>query len=136
MRRITSWLHGQRGAAHVEFAVTSVLFFTLTFGIIEVSRLIYQYNIVASAARDGARYAIVRGLNSGRVAQGTQAMIQNHVRTRDVGRNSTVAVQWFPDNKEGSVVQVTVSQPFLSIVPYSMVSNMTVTSTSRMTILR
>ena len=47
------------GQALVEFALISVIFFLLLFGIIEGARAIYAYNTVANAARVGARTAIV-----------------------------------------------------------------------------
>jgi Flp pilus assembly protein TadG len=47
------------GAAAVEFALVSVLFFTLIFGIIQYGYYFYQLNAAASAAREGARLAVV-----------------------------------------------------------------------------
>jgi hypothetical protein len=53
-----------RGQALVEFALIVPLFFTLLFGIIEVGRFIFYYEILNNATREGARYAIVNGANS------------------------------------------------------------------------
>jgi len=45
----------------VEFVLASAVAFTLMFGIIDFGRALYAYDAVASAARIGSRYAIVRG---------------------------------------------------------------------------
>lgn len=50
-------LHGDRGAAAVEFALVSMLLFTLVFGIIEFSLVMRDKIAVTSAARDGGRTA-------------------------------------------------------------------------------
>src|SRR5689334_24280622 len=50
--------HNSRGQALVEFAVTIVALLTLTFGVIEIARIMLCYTTVANAARIGARYAI------------------------------------------------------------------------------
>ena len=40
-----------------EFAIVSVVFFMIIFGIIEFGRLLYTYNALTDGARRGARYA-------------------------------------------------------------------------------
>lgn len=52
------------GQGMVEFAVASLLFFTIIFGIIEMSWLLFTYHQVTAAAREGTRYATVRGTMS------------------------------------------------------------------------
>jgi hypothetical protein len=42
----------------VEFALISVVFFTLFIGVIEVGRLLYGLSAISNAAREGARYGI------------------------------------------------------------------------------
>jgi Flp pilus assembly protein TadG len=46
----------QRGVAIVELAIALFGLVTITFGITEFGRAIYQYNTLAKAARDAARY--------------------------------------------------------------------------------
>ena len=48
----------------VEFALVAPMFFMLLFGIIEVGRFIFYYEVLNNATREGARYAIVNGANS------------------------------------------------------------------------
>jgi len=42
-----------------EFAIISVVFFMIIFGIIEFGRLLYTHNALTDAARRGARYAVL-----------------------------------------------------------------------------
>lgn len=53
------------GQSLVEFALVFPLFLLIIFGIVDAGRLIYTYNTVSSAARDGARVAIVNQSTSG-----------------------------------------------------------------------
>lgn len=48
----------QRGQATVEFALVSVVFFLLVFGIVDGARLFQSWVTLQHAARSGARYAI------------------------------------------------------------------------------
>src|SRR6185436_20686574 len=50
---------GERGATMAEFAVISVVFFMIIFGIIEFGRLFYTHNALTDAVRRGARYAVL-----------------------------------------------------------------------------
>jgi len=50
---------GERGATMAEFAIISVVFFMIIFGIIEFGRLFYTHNALTDAARRGARYAVM-----------------------------------------------------------------------------
>lgn len=49
----------ETGQAMVEFAVTALLFFTIIFGVIDLGRAIFEYNLLASSAREGARVAVI-----------------------------------------------------------------------------
>jgi Flp pilus assembly protein TadG len=52
---------GQRSQALVEFALVSPVFFLIMFTAIDISRLLYAYTAISSAARDGARTASLSG---------------------------------------------------------------------------
>lgn len=54
---------GERGQALVEFAVVSVVFFMLVFGIFDMARLFQSWVTVEHASREGARYAITGQIN-------------------------------------------------------------------------
>lgn len=53
----------QRGAAAVEFAIISLLFFTVLFAILEFGRMLYVYNTMQEVTRRGAREAVVRWID-------------------------------------------------------------------------
>lgn len=53
--------HGQ---AMVEFALVAPVFFFLLFAIIEGGRFVFYYEMLNSATREGARYAIIHGSNA------------------------------------------------------------------------
>lgn len=50
---------GERGTTMAEFAIISVVFFMIIFGIIEFGRLFYIHSALTDAARRGARYAVL-----------------------------------------------------------------------------
>jgi hypothetical protein len=47
-----------KGQSLVEFALVSVLLFSLIFGILEMGRLMFIFSQVSAAAQEGARYAV------------------------------------------------------------------------------
>ena len=51
----------QRSQALVEFALVSPLFFLIIFGAVDITRILYAYTAISSAARDGARTASLSG---------------------------------------------------------------------------
>ncbi len=71
-RGLGSW--GQRGQALVEFALVSVLFFILSFGVFDMARLFQSWVSVQHASREAARYAIT-GLTTCDGASGRDACI-------------------------------------------------------------
>src|SRR4029453_7730265 len=106
----------ERGAALVEFAIVSIVFFTFVFGVTEFGRMIYEYNLIATATRDGARWACVRGTNSGHPAG--VSTIRNYVVGRALNRiaPADVTVTW-PDApagvaKPGNRVVITTTKNF------------------------
>ena len=127
--------HSQRGTVIIELGLAFLIFFSVLYGIMEFSRIVASYNILAGAAREGARYAMVHGSSSGSVASETD--IQNIVRKWAIGLNkSSVAVTttWSPGKAPGSEVKVAVSYPVSPFTRLIFKNSVTVKSTSRMTI--
>jgi Flp pilus assembly protein TadG len=60
-RRGTGFAGRQEGAAAVEFAVVASLLLLIVFGIIQFGMWLSEYQVMSSAAREGARLAAVRG---------------------------------------------------------------------------
>lgn len=68
--RLRFRVHGRRlgsesGGTLVETAISLSLLFLLVFGILEGSLAVYSYHYLSHAARQGARYAMVRGASWG-----------------------------------------------------------------------
>lgn len=130
-------VRGQRGNALVEGALTLLLFLTIIIGLMEFGRYVWAFNEIAYAAREGARYAIVRGSTSSSPA--TATTVTQAVQAAAVGLDPnamTVAVNWSPNNKPGSSVQVKVSYtlvPATSLIPPT---SMTVGTTASMVVLQ
>lgn len=54
-------LRRQRGVAAVEMGIVLIPLVLLVFGVTEFGRAFYQYNTLAKATRDGARYLSAQG---------------------------------------------------------------------------
>lgn len=61
LRQLGRYARSQRSQALVEFAMVSPIFLLVLFTAIDISRLLYTYTAVSSAARDGARTASLAG---------------------------------------------------------------------------
>lgn len=68
----------RRGAALVEFAVVSIVFFMFLFGIVEFAQIVWINSMLDSAAREGARYAAVHTSDG--------SALTNNVRTQVINR--------------------------------------------------
>ncbi len=55
----------QGGSILIEFSLSIWILFLLTFLIFEFCMTIYTYSVLSNAAREGVRYAIVHGTDSG-----------------------------------------------------------------------
>ena len=123
---------GEAGSVPIEFGFGFPVLFLLMYGIIELSHYGYISIAVEDAARDGARYAMVRGATSPQPAatsdvttfvKGRMALVQ--------GSYATVTVNFSPDDQPGSVAQVTVSYPYQPFI-FGPLTATNVTSTSKM----
>ncbi len=55
----------EKGQGTVEFALSIVFVIMLIVGVIEIIVMVYTYNVLADAAKEGVRYAIVHGTGIG-----------------------------------------------------------------------
>lgn len=138
--------HRQRGITAVELAVSILLILTLVFGSIDGARLIHTYSAVSNAAREGVRYATVRGSEAGQDgsrpsgdAPATSAQVENQVKSVYISHIPVrVTTVWPPApgggvmKSAGAVVEVTVESDYAPVVPF--LNPITVSSTSRMVI--
>ena len=106
----------QRGQSLVETALMIVVVFTVVLWIFELSWLMYTYSVLADAANEGVRYAIV---HSGGDPAGTQAKVKTFAAAsmHDVNAISTSVT--FPDNSSAppNRVQVTVTYTYIPFLP-------------------
>jgi Flp pilus assembly protein TadG len=77
-RRIPTRLRGQRGQSLLETAMMVVIIFTVVFWIFELGWLMYTYSVMANAANEGVRYAIV---HSGGDPSGAKARVKTFAAT-------------------------------------------------------
>jgi Flp pilus assembly protein TadG len=143
----------EHGSALIETALSLSLLFALVFGIMEIGWALYTYHFISEAAREGTRYAMVRG--SSCAAAGSlctdvsQTDIQNYVKNLGFpGINSsdmTVTAAWpstgaactpstTPCNNPGNLVQVTVAYQFPLSIPFVGASTINMSSLSEMVI--
>ena len=64
----------QRGQGLLETALMIVIIFTVMMWVFEIGQLMYTYTVMADAANEGVRYAIV---HSGADVAGTTARVKN-----------------------------------------------------------
>jgi Flp pilus assembly protein TadG len=83
-----------RGQALAEVALVAPLFFLMVFGIIDLGRVIWANDVVASAAREGARFASVHAGFGNLTEDATKDDIKAHATQYVIagGMNVTVTV--------------------------------------------
>jgi Flp pilus assembly protein TadG len=133
-------LQGEEGSAIMETAMSSIILLTFIFGGMEAGFAVYSYHFISEAAREGTRYAIVRGSSCVNPTDFTtacpalQADIQSYVKNLGYPgidpSNMTVTVGYagYPTgttctpsascNNPGNLVTVTVQYNFALNVPF------------------
>jgi Flp pilus assembly protein TadG len=132
-----------------ETALVMSVLLAVLFGIIEFGRVMYSYAFVAQLARQGARWAIVRGSQCTVLdncnAQSSQVQTYVDSLTYGATNNSdmTVTATWPEtdcppnagvDNAPGCLVVVNVSYKFPFIAPFISQAKLVLSSTSQMVI--
>ena len=64
MRRFRSHIRREDGATILETAIASAVFLAMLIGVMQMMLVMYTFNYVSDAAREGSRYAMVRGSTS------------------------------------------------------------------------
>ncbi|HXO17590.1 MAG TPA: TadE/TadG family type IV pilus assembly protein [Candidatus Dormibacteraeota bacterium] len=134
----------ERGAGLPETAIVMMALLLFMFGVIDFGRGLYTYSFVANAARQGARWAIVRGsqscTNSNNNLSGCNAKqsdVVAYVQSLSNGATDPSQIGVTPTwtacgNAPGCVVSVKVTYPFKMLGPLTGTLNMS--STSQMVI--
>lgn len=142
----------ERGVSLPETALVTGVLLALLFGIVDFGRAIYTYAFVAQLARQGARWAIVRGSQCSQLdhCSAESSDVQTYVQSLSLGATSgskiSVAATWPPGscpagaastNAPGCTVVVTVTYPFKFMMPYmpgGSLATINMSSTSQMVI--
>jgi Flp pilus assembly protein TadG len=145
-------LRADRGSSIVEFAMASIILFTLVFGVMAICLALYSYNVVSEAAREATRYAIVRGsaCNSFTDCNVDQTGLQTYVQgigfpgitpssltvtASAISATGAICTPTLkPCNNPGNPVKVTVTYTFPLVIPFVPRRTLTMSSTSQMTI--
>ncbi len=101
------------GSSAAEFAIIVPILLALTMGAIDGGRAMLTFNSIEKLAKDGARFASIRGSEYSSPA--TQVDVANHIKGRATGLDDAkiaVNVTWTPDNDPGSVVAVRITYAF------------------------
>lgn len=149
----------ERGGAVVEFMIVAAVTLTVLFGLIAFGQAVYAYNLVSEAAREGSRFAMVRGSTcSGwdSACPASAADVQSYVQgilSQEMYVNPTAGGPWsvtvnttWPagtsgcvasggaNNTPGCPVQVQVQYNFTLGLAFIKQTTMNITSTSQMVI--
>jgi Flp pilus assembly protein TadG len=103
----------QAGQAMVEFALTALVFFTIIFGVIDLGRAVFEYNLLASSAREGARLAIVQSYSNTDVINKTVSSSAGFIGSGDV----TISGSRTCNSDPCPSVTVRVQHTFSSVTP-------------------
>jgi Flp pilus assembly protein TadG len=117
-------LTGQEGTELFEFALVLIVLLTLIFGVMDFSRGLYTYHYLSNAAREGTRYAIVRGSACSGFPPSecpvSAEQVEAHVKSNTPGIDPmalNVTTTWTPNNNPGSTVKVEVTYDYKFIFP-------------------
>jgi Flp pilus assembly protein TadG len=126
---------GQTGQAIVEFAFTALIFFTIIFGVIDLGRAIFEYNLLASSAREGARMAIIQSYSNTDVINRTVDSSSNFIGSGDVTVSGTRTCTSIPCPKVTVRVQHTFT-PLTPVIGSLIGGSITLTASSTMVMER
>jgi Flp pilus assembly protein TadG len=140
----------ERGASLPETAIVIGVLLVLLFGIIDFGRAMYTYAFVAQSARQGARWAIVRGAQCSQLdhCNASSSDVQTYVQSLSVGAttasNISATATWpssgcppgLSGKQPGCIVIVTVIYPFQFLLPFmnAKFPTLSMSSTSQMVI--
>ncbi len=128
-RKLRLFRRNEHGGSMVELAlVMGLIFLPLLFGFLEYGRIVFSKSTVTTSAREGVRWAIVRGSTSGNTTNA--AGVANYVKGITAISPISVTTTWDDASKAPlTAVTVSVSYSYQPLVPF--IPPMTLTSASR-----
>jgi len=140
-----SWLQDESGESLVTFALTLPTLFGFVFGLMQVCVAYYTYQWISESAREGTRYAIVRGstcessagTSCTAAASGVTAYV-NGLGLPNIGGGVATVVTTYPDGDEvpGHRVQVSITYSFPYRIPFVTTKSLSISSQSVMYIIQ
>jgi Flp pilus assembly protein TadG len=144
-RRIGNRAGSRCGQSLVEFALTLPVLFAFVFCLMEVSLAFYNYDVISESAREGTRYAMVRGsscpTSANPTCEATISQVNTYVSGLGwpiIGGGAITPVTSYPSGNEnvGSPVKVTVTYTFPVNLPFMPRNSITMSSSSQMVIIQ
>jgi Tfp pilus assembly protein PilV len=151
--RPLSHRRGARGQAQIEILVSLIVFITMLLAVIQMGLAAYSYHFISEAAREGARWAMVRGSACTSFTTACPAAatdIQNYVTGLGypgiTASAMTVTASWCGPtsstppacstgtNAPGQIVRVAVQYKFPVGIPFVPTSTITMNAMSQMVI--
>jgi hypothetical protein len=135
----------ENGESLVTFALTLPTLLGFIFGIMQVCVAYYTYQWMSESAREGTRYAMVRGStcetsggSSCEVSASEVTSYVNGLGLPNIGGGIATVLTTYPDGDEapGHRVQVTITYAFPYKIPFVMSKSLTMTSESVMRIIQ
>jgi Flp pilus assembly protein TadG len=136
---------GEGGQAVVEIALALPIIVAFSFAMIELCLAYYTYCMISETAREGTRYAIVRGATcqtgsggSCTASASTINSVVTHMGWPNLGNGALSANTTYPDGNEnpGSRVQVIVNYVYPYNIPFAPKGSLHMSSTSVMYIVQ
>ncbi|PSH05232.1 MAG: hypothetical protein CXZ00_03530 [Acidobacteria bacterium] len=116
--------NSQRGSALIEMALSILVTMFLMFWVFEMVMLVYTYSVLADAAKEGVRYAIVHGSNNSIPSgPGDTSAIEDVVNSyaklslHDISGMAVTPTYFDSDNQSPHRVQVTVTYSYIPYIP-------------------
>jgi Flp pilus assembly protein TadG len=161
LQKISALASDESATSLLEFTLCVTVILTAVFGIMDVSRALYTEHFVVNAARQGVRYAIVRGSNftgtscttvSTANCAATQGNVVRYVKSLAPAGTSTANLTVTPTwpgtdgsgavcvnavrtaNSSGCVANVNVTYSYSFMLPFLPANLMKLTSSASMTI--
>jgi len=127
--RLGSFLGDRCGVVAVEFALVIPVFLLMTYGFMELGRMLLVQNSLGHAVYEAQRYAIVHGASSSSPTDDDEieSIIIERAGVLDPDLLDVV-VEFDPDNEPGSLVAITATYQFefmtalIPIEPFDMTS--------------
>lgn len=144
-RTLTTGMGREEGSTLIEFALTFSVLLTVIFCVMELCLVFYAYDMISDCAREGTRYAMVRGASCPNTTtptcEVTAAQVNSYVsalKIPNLGNGTMTVTTTYPDGNEavGSRVQVKVSYVFPIKMPFVPKNSLNMASTSVMYILQ